>query len=94
MDKQQLLDVLTVTDDKFADVCLIAGCDFISTMPVLADPQLSQYKRDQGRFSFAQAVDMVNEYGSGINAVQHFVGLVSQQYDKQAESAKLMEYAT
>ncbi|KAI8055626.1 PIN domain-like protein [Syncephalis plumigaleata] len=62
--KRALLHDLQLTEDQFLDTCILAGCDYCSTFPVLTVDPIS--------FNFKIVYDMVRQYRSGYNAVHFF----------------------
>mgnify|MGYP001554559431 CR=1 FL=1 len=62
--KRSVLQDLQLTDDQFLDACILAGCDYCSTFPMLTS--------DLMNFNFKMAYDTVRVHGSGYIAVRMF----------------------
>jgi len=62
LDLSDVLQSLRLTHDQLVDVCLLAGYGKCRTFHLVSDTQ--------GRFDFQRAVDVVLQFGSGVDAIQ------------------------
>jgi hypothetical protein len=74
--KRSILQDLQLTEDQFLDMCILAGCDYCSTFPILTlEPSV---------FHFKSVYDMIRYYRTGDNVVNYFIGhpeIIRTKYD-------------
>ncbi|CAB4431514.1 unnamed protein product [Rhizophagus irregularis] len=75
LSKKSILLDLSITDEQFLDVCILAGFEICNTFP----PLNSEYST----FTFKSVHDLVKQHRTGFNAVQNYAehaGVIKSNY--------------
>ncbi|CAG8439730.1 12089_t:CDS:10 [Ambispora leptoticha] len=75
LSKKTILNDLTISDEQFLDVCILAGFEYCTTFPPL--------NTEFSSFTFKSVHDLIKQYKTGFNAVQNYAdhpGVIKQNY--------------